>query len=85
VPSTSSYESAKKAREILEEWDIDINQADNGVLLPRSIHDGLANDHRYMDAVLEKLEDANSQPEAIEILEGIGQQLLDGTFPRAGR
>lgn len=59
--------------------------AENGVLLPKDIHNGLANDYRYMDAVLEDLRMATSQEDAIRILEDIGQQLLDGTYPRAGR
>lgn len=52
VPSTHS--EAQKAREILESWGIDINQADNGVLLPKGIHDGLANDHTYLYACCSK-------------------------------
>lgn len=85
VPSGRNYESAIEARKLLAKWDIDINDAENGVFLPKSIHNGLANDYTYMDAVLEDLQGATSKNDAIRILRKIGQRLLDGTYPRAGR
>jgi hypothetical protein len=85
VPSTRNYESAVEAREILERFGIDINDAANGIFLPKSVHNGLANDYRYMDAVLEDLKRATSKEDAIKILQKIGQRLLDGTYPRSGR
>jgi hypothetical protein len=83
VPST--HRDMQKAREILEKWGIDINSAENGVFLPDYIHNGLANDKTYMRAVLNDLEQATSREEVIETLQRIGQKLLDGTYPRAGR
>lgn len=85
VPSTSQNDAARQARDILEQWGIDINNADNGIFLPKSIHNGLANDHKYMNAVLEDLRQATSRDDAARILQDIGQQLLDGTYPRSGR
>ena len=85
VPSTSQNDAARQARDILEQWGIDINNADNGIFLPKSIHNGLANDHKYMNAVLEDLQQATSRDDTIRILQDIGQQLLDGTYPRSGR
>ncbi len=82
VPSGSNYKSAVEARKILERFGIDINDAGNGVFLPKHIHDGLANNHRYMNAVFEDLQKATSKDEAIEILQRMGQQLLDGIYPR---
>ncbi len=83
VPST--HRDMAEARKILEKWGIDINSAENGVFLPDYIHNGLANDKTYMRAVLNELERATSREDAIKILQDIGQQLLDGTYPRAGR
>lgn len=84
VPSTHGRQSAREACKILNRLGIDINAADNGVLLPKSIHDGLANDYTYMDTVFQELTNATTRSEAIEILEEIGQKLLAGQFPRAG-
>jgi len=82
VPSGSNYKSAVEARKILERFGIDINVAGNGTFLPRHIHNGLANNHRYMNTVLMDLQKAMNKNEAIEILQRIGQCLLDGTYPR---
>gem|GEM_PF-1611781 len=82
VPSTDSYQSAKEARRILQRLGIDINAAENGVLLPEAIHTGLSRNQRYMDAVLDALEKSRTREHAINILRRIGEQLLEGTFPR---
>jgi len=82
VPSTHQFDAARRAREILKRFGIDINAAENGVLLPKAIHDGLANNQRYMQAVLERLSRASTREEAMSILQRISQQLLEGTFPR---
>jgi len=82
VPSTDSYRAAKRAREILHQLGIDINAAENGVLLPEAIHTGLSRNQRYMDAVLDALEKSRTREHAINILRRIGEQLLEGTFPR---
>lgn len=85
VPSGNNYKSARKARQILEKFGIDVNDAGNGVFLPDSVHNGLANDHTYMNAVLDDLQQATSRNEATDILQRIGQKLLDGTYPRSRR
>lgn len=82
VPSTHHFDAARRAREILHRLGIDINAAENGVLLPKAIHDGLANNQEYMKAVLERLSRASTRQQGIEILQHIGQELLNGTFPR---
>ena len=82
VPSTHQFDAARRAREILKRFGIDINAAENGVLLPKAIHDGLANDQRYMRAVLDELESASTRQDAVQILRDIGQRLLNDTFPR---
>lgn len=64
---------------------IDINAADNGVLLPTEVHNGLGNDHTYMDAVYNALRNAKTKEEAIALLQRIGDKLLNDTFPRVGR
>jgi YD repeat-containing protein len=82
VPSTHSYDAARDARRILQRLGIDINAAENGVLLRQEIHNGLANNQRYMRAVLSELESATTRQDAVGILRDIGQRLLSGTFPR---
>ncbi len=83
VPST--HRDMQEARKILEKFGIDINQAENGVFLPANIHNGLVNDKRYMAAVLKDLQRATSKDDVIRILQDIGEQLLNGTYPRSGR
>jgi len=85
VPSGHGNEYAIRSRELLAKWGIGINDTENGVFLPKSIHDGLANDKKYMKAVFEDLLKAASRDDAIRILQDIGQQLLDGTYPRSRR
>jgi len=82
VPSTDSYRAAKRAREILHQLGIDINAAENGVLLPEAIHTGLSRNQRYMDAVLRELEYVSTRQDAVNVLRDIGQRLLNGTFTR---
>jgi len=82
VPSTDSYRAAKRAREILHQLGIDINAAENGVLLPEVIHTGLSRNQRYMDAVLRELEYVSTRQDAVNVLRDIGQRLLNGTFTR---
>lgn len=73
VPSTNSYNAAQEAREILHEFDIDINDADNGILLPTQIHNGLANDHVYMDVIEERIHDLSSKDEVVDALKKLAR------------
>jgi hypothetical protein len=88
VPGTKNNEFAKKARTILMNFNIDINDAVNGVFLPTQkgvtnamYHHSLHTDV-YCKNVFEMLEKATSKDEAIDILKGIEEALLNGAFPR---
>jgi hypothetical protein len=85
VPSTNPYESAREARELLEEFDIDINNKGNGTLVTYSLNSHL-NSHPYMDAVLESLQDAKNsgatKEEIINVLQDIAKQIeITGDYP----
>lgn len=56
VPSTSKRPAAIEARQILEEYGIDINQAENGVMIPGDVNRRLQAD--YEVAVLKVLREA---------------------------
>jgi hypothetical protein len=81
---------AKVAREILQKFNIGINDVSNGVFLPanratqviagETIHSTLHTDE-YYDAVNEALESATTRQEAITILQGIGRALQSGDYP----
>jgi hypothetical protein len=69
-------------------FNIDINDAVNGVFLPTQkgvtnamYHHSLHTDV-YCKNVFEMLEKATSKDEAIDILKGIEEALLNGAFPR---
>ena len=79
APSTSP--EAKIAREILKKFDIDINSAENGIYIPKSLNSHL-NSHRYMDAVNDALSEANTKEEALEILKKIRETIkIKGDYP----
>lgn len=74
-----------EARQILESFGIDINNAGNGVMIPSGVNSHL-NNAAYERAVLEALRDAQNNgatPEqVIETLQSIGDQILaTGTYP----
>ena len=83
-------EKAKRAREILEKFGIDIDNPANGVFLPGSksapnpkgsiVHATLANKKAYYDTVQAFLEKATSQADAIRRLRKLGELLENGTF-----
>ena len=88
VPWSHKYKSAQLAREILEGFGIDINDASNGVFLKASskiigetANHSSVHTHRYMDEVLKGLEDAKNREEAEFILQQIGSELKTNTFP----
>ncbi|WXB19179.1 AHH domain-containing protein [Pendulispora albinea] len=82
--------AAAPARQVLQNFGIGINEAANGVFLPGNmssanpaamavhakIHSG-----DYYRAVNAALSGATSKQEALEILQGIRQALIDGGFP----
>ncbi len=77
---------ASVARDILEQYDIDINNAVNGVFLPTvkdvssaAYHPSL-HTNAYYNKVNGLLENAESREKVTEILQDICEQLLDGTF-----
>lgn len=84
---------AEIARKKLKEFDIDINDKENGVFLPGCEADKAdieevkdmsphANVHTndYFNAVNELLEEADSEEEIVKTLNKIGKDLQDGTF-----
>ncbi len=85
-----AYESAKRAREILADADIDINEAANGVFLPRSaansdlgaaIHNGF-HPKAYSDWVLRQLEPFAGNPDALRTqLQKIATHLTEHGWP----
>ena len=85
VPRTLS--GAKEAREVLKQYGIDIDSVDNGVYLPTDkSYNGPAMYHpslhteEYVDKINAAFENVRSREDAINKLESIRSQLLDGTF-----
>ena len=78
--------AAQRAREILEKYNIDINDPNNGIFLPTVRGVSEATYHRamhtaeYYNKVIRLLEEASSQEECIAILRYIAKKLADGTF-----
>jgi RHS repeat-associated protein len=80
--------AAAAARAVLEKFGIGINDAANGVFLPRSaasaadaaVHAGGHKD-LYYQAVNQALSAATTKEQAIKILNSIGQALQEGAFP----
>jgi len=64
-----------------EKFHIDINAAENGVFVPKSVNLRL-NNKTYMEAVYKALEKADNREKAIEILQDIAEQIrLTGNYP----
>lgn len=84
----SRFKEAIKAREILRNFEIDIDNAVNGVWLRYKAISGNATYHpsvhtgTYYIEVLRLLRQAKTRKEAIRTLERIGRMLSKGTFPR---
>ncbi len=78
--------AASRAREILEKFNIDINDANNGVFLPtvkgvsKAAYHPSVHTAAYYQKVTDLLEEATTRKECIEILRGIAEQLSNGTF-----
>ena len=89
VASGSRNASAEQSRALLDKFGIKVNDAVNGVFLPDSNDSSAPGaNHRqlhtkkYYDAVLDRLQQAQSKQDAIEVLNGIRDQLLRNRFPK---
>ena len=76
---------AEEAREILLKYGIDINDAENGVFLPTvkevggAYHPSL-HTNEYYRKINSLLRRANSREDALDILDMISEELLEGVF-----
>ncbi|WP_071593302.1 AHH domain-containing protein [Kamptonema formosum] len=78
----STHRRAQEARDILDRYGIDINDANNGIPLPNHLHHGRGlHSYRGIDEVRIRLRAATSRDEAIEILTQISDEIRSGTFP----
>jgi hypothetical protein len=81
-------QEAVLSRQILRNVGVDINEAANGVFLPRlrgtlargAYHPRLHTTAYYRE-VYQRLSGVTARSEALEVLEGIRAELLRGTFP----
>jgi hypothetical protein len=88
VAGKENYVNAKETRKLLEEANIDINEATNGVFLPKNskyvIDDATphANGHTntYYDNLYDRLKSVAKEERRYE-LQKISEELLKGTFP----
>jgi phage-related protein len=77
---------ADEAQKILAKFDIDINDASNGVFLPtvedasEALYHPSLHTNEYYETVNTMLRRAENKDDALEILDDIAEQLLDGTF-----
>jgi hypothetical protein len=69
-----NHPQAARSREILQEWGIDVDSADNGVGLEKSVH-YMTLRRDYIAAVEGALERVNSADEATQLLEDIAWRL----------
>jgi hypothetical protein len=83
VPST--HREGEQAREILDRYGIDINAADNGVILPKSRHHGrgLHSDGtiREITRLLQQAEQSGQRERIIERLRSLAEEIKAGQFP----
>jgi RHS repeat-associated protein len=83
APSTDGRtQSAIQLRNTLGSHGIDVNDANNGVRLPKSQHDGQGL-HRgaTYQSINDRLSEANNRSEAEAILRDIAAEMQAGTFP----
>lgn len=80
---------AAPAQKILQDFDIPINSADNGVWLPRlkgedagpgAYHPEI-NTTKYHTEVFQRLSEAASREEALGVLQRTKKELSENTFP----
>ncbi len=80
------FPEADKAREILKRFNVDLNDAANGVWLPnkpsigQGTYHGATYGQPYYEQVLDRLRDAESREDVIRILERIGRDLSNDTL-----
>jgi hypothetical protein len=79
VPSTHPYSSAKKARAILEKYNVDINAHVNGAALSEAVHAPL-HTYKYMDEVFRVLQGAKSKKDVLAALEELEELIRAGHF-----
>jgi hypothetical protein len=79
VPSTHPYSSAKKARAILEKYNVNINAHVNGAALSQTVHAPL-HTYKYMDEVFRRLQGAKSKKDVLAALEEIDDLIRSGHF-----
>jgi hypothetical protein len=82
------FPSAVEARGILKRFDIDVNNAANGVYLPsifddevKAAYHGTLHTEAYSKEVLSRLKERQSKEEVLLTLNEIRKQLLAGAFP----
>jgi hypothetical protein len=80
VPLNWKSDAADAARIRLGHFQIDINDVSNGVGLPASVHRNLDNDV-WSEHVERSLAQAQSRPQAIAILDGLVDQLVNDPTP----
>jgi hypothetical protein len=82
---------AAQTRSKLQSLGVDVNSAANGAYLPRCAADCVSvpgmphqtlHTHTYYQEVNRRLADVQTRGEAVEVLDEIRQELLDGSFPR---
>ncbi len=76
-----NHPRAQDARDVLKKWDIPIDGAENGMWLHRRFHWTLSNNHRYMDKMTDRLQNAKSKKEVLKILEGTRDSLSKWKIP----
>jgi hypothetical protein len=90
----NEYPELNGIRERLAGWGIELDDASiNGVLSPRSpdvgpgtVHADTQRNETYRDAILDRFRNVTTRERAIEVLDGIKQDLRNGTFipPKKG-
>jgi RHS repeat-associated protein len=84
----SRFPGARESREILEKFNIDINDPANGVYLPGSSSSSAPGANHpslhtkvYYEELFRRLSQATTRDQVIQILNQIRQELLNNTFP----
>jgi len=84
----SRFVAARQSREILEKFNIDINDPANGVYLPRTTTSTAPGAYHptlhtriYYEELFRRLAQATTRDQVIQILNQVRQELLNNTFP----
>ncbi len=70
---------AQRARDVRLKFGVTLNAAENGIFLPKHIHDRI-HTSAYYARVNEMLEGATSKEDVIRLLKEIREGLAEGTF-----